>query len=40
MRLRLARHYAARGRLEVKLKGRDELLPVSAAHSHLFRELR
>jgi DNA-binding LytR/AlgR family response regulator len=29
-----------RGRLEVKLKGRDELLPVSAAHAHLFRELR
>jgi DNA-binding LytR/AlgR family response regulator len=29
-----------RGRLEVKLKGRDELLPVSAAHAHLFRESR
>jgi DNA-binding LytR/AlgR family response regulator len=29
-----------RGKLEVKLKGRDELLPVSAAHAHLFRELR
>jgi DNA-binding LytR/AlgR family response regulator len=29
-----------RGRLEVKLKGRDELLPVSAANAHLFRELR
>jgi DNA-binding LytR/AlgR family response regulator len=29
-----------RGRLEVKLKGRDELLPVSAAHAHLFREVR
>ncbi|MGA2564917.1 MAG: LytTR family DNA-binding domain-containing protein [Steroidobacteraceae bacterium] len=29
-----------RGRLEVKLKGRDELLPVSAAHAHQFRELR
>jgi DNA-binding LytR/AlgR family response regulator len=27
-----------RGALEVKVKGRDELLPVSAAHSHLFRE--
>jgi DNA-binding LytR/AlgR family response regulator len=29
-----------RGRLEMKLKGREELLPVSAAHAHLFRELR
>lgn len=29
-----------RGKLEVKLKDRDELLPVSAAHAHLFRELR
>ena len=29
-----------RGTLEVKLKGRDELLPVSASHAHLFRELR
>lgn len=29
-----------RGALEVKIKGRDELLPVSAAHSHLFRESR
>lgn len=29
-----------RGTLEVKLKGRDELLPVSAAHVHRFRELR
>ncbi|HTB65460.1 MAG TPA: LytTR family DNA-binding domain-containing protein [Steroidobacteraceae bacterium] len=29
-----------RGRLEVKLKGREELLPVSAAQAHLFRELR
>ncbi|HUK01522.1 MAG TPA: LytTR family DNA-binding domain-containing protein [Steroidobacteraceae bacterium] len=29
-----------RGRLEVKLKGRAELLPVSASHTHLFRELR
>lgn len=29
-----------RGRLEVKLKGRGELLPVSAAHAHLFREVR
>ncbi len=29
-----------RGRLELKLKGRDELLPVSAAQAHLFRELR
>jgi DNA-binding LytR/AlgR family response regulator len=29
-----------RGKLEVKLKGRDELLPVSAAHAHLFREMR
>jgi DNA-binding LytR/AlgR family response regulator len=28
------------GRLEVKLRGRDELLTVSAAHAHLFRELR
>ena len=27
-----------RGALEVKVKGRDELLPVSAAHAHLFRE--
>jgi len=27
-----------RGSLEVKLKGRDELLPVSAAHAHLFKE--
>ena len=29
-----------RGALEVKLKDRGELLPVSAAHAHLFRELR
>ncbi len=29
-----------RGTLEVKVKGHDELLPVSAAHVHLFRELR
>lgn len=29
-----------RGRLEVKLKDRNELLPVSAAHAHLFREAR
>ncbi|HEX4023579.1 MAG TPA: LytTR family DNA-binding domain-containing protein [Steroidobacteraceae bacterium] len=29
-----------RGALEVKLKGRDELLPVSAAHAHRFREPR
>jgi DNA-binding LytR/AlgR family response regulator len=29
-----------RGTLEVRVKGRDELLPVSAAHVHLFRELR
>ncbi len=29
-----------RGGLEVKLKERQELLPVSAAHAHLFRELR
>lgn len=29
-----------RGALEVKVKGRDELLPVSAAHAHLFRESR
>ena len=29
-----------RGRLEIRLKGRDELLPVSAAHTHLFREMR
>jgi DNA-binding LytR/AlgR family response regulator len=29
-----------RGALEVKLKGRGELLPVSAAHAHLFRESR
>lgn len=28
-----------RGRLEVKLKDRNELLPVSAAHAHLFRHL-
>jgi DNA-binding LytR/AlgR family response regulator len=27
-----------RGTLEIKLKGRDELLPVSAAHAHLFRQ--
>ncbi len=27
-----------RGALEVKMKGREELLPVSAAHAHLFRE--
>lgn len=27
-----------RGSLEVKLKGRDELLPVSAPHAHLFRQ--
>jgi DNA-binding LytR/AlgR family response regulator len=26
-----------RGSLEVKLKGRDELLPVSAAHAHRFK---
>ena len=29
-----------RGALEVKVKGRDELLPVSATHAHLFRESR
>jgi DNA-binding LytR/AlgR family response regulator len=29
-----------RGTLEVKMKGREELLPVSAAHAHLFRESR
>jgi DNA-binding LytR/AlgR family response regulator len=29
-----------RGTLEVKLRGREELLPVSAAHAHLFREMR
>jgi DNA-binding LytR/AlgR family response regulator len=29
-----------RGRLEVKLKDGNELLPVSAAHAHLFRESR
>lgn len=29
-----------RGSLEVKLKGLSELLPVSAAHAHLFREMR
>jgi DNA-binding LytR/AlgR family response regulator len=29
-----------RGALEVKLKDREELLPVSAAHAHLFRESR
>jgi DNA-binding LytR/AlgR family response regulator len=29
-----------RGALEVKLKERSELLPVSAAHAHLFRESR
>jgi DNA-binding LytR/AlgR family response regulator len=28
-----------RGSLEVKLKGRDDLLPVSAAHAHLFKQL-
>lgn len=28
-----------RGSLELKLKGRDELLPVSAAHAHLFKQL-
>lgn len=27
-----------RGALEVKVKGCDELLPVSTAHAHLFRE--
>ena len=30
---------AFRGSLEVKLKGRPELLPVSAAHTHLFRTI-
>ena len=29
-----------RGSLEIKMKGREELLPVSAAHAHLFRESR
>lgn len=29
-----------RGALEVRLRGRSELLPVSAAHAHLFREPR
>jgi DNA-binding LytR/AlgR family response regulator len=29
-----------RGKLEVKLRERNELLPVSAPHAHLFRELR
>lgn len=29
-----------RGALEIKLKERQELLPVSAAHAHLFRESR
>ena len=28
-----------RGSLEVKLRDRDELLPVSAAHAHLFKQL-
>jgi DNA-binding LytR/AlgR family response regulator len=28
-----------RGALEIKVKGRDELLPVSAARAHLFREM-
>lgn len=28
-----------KGSLEVKMKGRDELLPVSASHAHLFRQL-
>jgi DNA-binding LytR/AlgR family response regulator len=28
-----------RGALEVKLRGRDEVLPVSAAHAHLFKQL-
>jgi hypothetical protein len=27
-----------RGSLEVKLKERQELLPVSAAHAHLFKQ--
>jgi DNA-binding LytR/AlgR family response regulator len=27
-----------RGALEVKLKNRSELLPVSAAHAHLFKQ--
>lgn len=27
-----------RGALEVKLRGRDEILPVSAAHAHLFKQ--
>jgi DNA-binding LytR/AlgR family response regulator len=30
-------HRSFRGALEIKLKRRSELLPVSAAHSHLFR---
>jgi len=29
-----------RGALEIKVKGREELLPVSTAHAHLFRESR
>lgn len=29
-----------RGALELKVKGREELLPVSAGHAHLFRESR
>jgi DNA-binding LytR/AlgR family response regulator len=31
-------HRSFRGALELKLKGRTELLPVSAAHAHLFRQ--
>lgn len=33
----IARGY--RGALEVKLKGREETLPVSASHAHLFRQM-
>jgi DNA-binding LytR/AlgR family response regulator len=33
-------YHGFRGALEIKVKGRDELLPVSAAHAHLFRESR
>jgi DNA-binding LytR/AlgR family response regulator len=33
-------YHSFRGALEIKVKGREELLPVSAAHAHLFRESR
>jgi DNA-binding LytR/AlgR family response regulator len=31
-------HRSVRGALELKLRERTELLPVSAAHAHLFRQ--